>query len=46
MDFITYVSRIVRDHDVVWVMDDRLTKSDHFLPVNLRIIWPSWHNCT
>jgi len=37
MDFVTHLPRSVRGHDAVWVIVDRLTKSAHFLPVNLRI---------
>ena len=37
MDFVTHLPRLVRDHDAVWVIIDRLTKSAHFLLVNLRI---------
>ena len=37
MDFVTHLPRSVRGHDAVWVIVDRLTKSVHFLPVNLRI---------
>ena len=37
MDFVTYLSRLVRAHDAVWVIIDRLTKNAHFLLVNLRI---------
>ena len=37
MDFVTHLPRSVRGHDAVWVIVDRLTKSAHFLTVNLRI---------
>jgi len=37
MNFVTHLPRSVRGHDVVWVIVDWLTKSAHFLPMNLRI---------
>ena len=37
MDFVTHLPRTVRNHDAIWVIVDRLTKSAHFLAVNLRI---------
>jgi len=37
MNFITHLPRSVKGHDVAWVIVDRLTKSAHFLPVNLWI---------
>ena len=37
MDFVSHLPRLVRGHDAVWVIIDRLTKSAHFLLVNLRI---------
>ncbi|KAH0778029.1 hypothetical protein KY290_009440 [Solanum tuberosum] len=33
MDFITGLSRSRRQHDSIWVIVDRMTKSAHFLPV-------------
>ena len=35
MDFFTHLPRTVRGHDAIWVVVDRLTKSPHFLAVNL-----------
>jgi len=35
--FVTHLPRSERGHDAVWVIVDRLTKSAHFLLVNLRI---------
>ena len=35
MDFVTSLPRTQRQHDVIWVIVDRLTKSAHFLPVNV-----------
>ncbi|XP_047165452.1 uncharacterized protein LOC124834726 [Vigna umbellata] len=37
MDFVTHLPWTVRGHDTIWVIVDRLTKSAHFLTVNLRI---------
>jgi len=37
MDFVTHLSRTVRSHNAIWVIVDRLTKSAHFLVVNLRM---------
>ncbi|XP_071918701.1 uncharacterized protein [Coffea arabica] len=35
MHFVTGLLRSQRGHDAVWVIVDRLTKSAHFLPVNM-----------
>ena len=35
MDFVTGLPRTKRQHDAIWVIVDRLTKSAHFLPVNV-----------
>ena len=35
MDFMTGLPRTQRQHDAIWVIVDRLTKSAHFLPVNV-----------
>ncbi len=35
MDFVMGLSRTQKNHDVVWVIVDRLTKSTHFLPVRM-----------
>jgi len=37
MDFVTYLPRTLRGHDNIWVIVDRLTKSAHFLAMNLRM---------
>ena len=37
MDFVTHLPRTVRRHDAIWVVVDRLTKSSHFLAVNLKM---------
>ena len=34
MDFVTRLSRTRRQHDSIWVIVDRLTKSAHFLPIS------------
>ena len=34
MDFITKLLRTVRGVDVIWVIVDRLTKSDHFILIS------------
>jgi hypothetical protein len=33
MDFVTKLPRTQADHDSIWVIVDRLTKSAHFLPI-------------
>ena len=35
MDFVTCLPQTQRQHDAIWVIVDRLTKSAHFLPVNV-----------
>ena len=35
MDFVTHLPRTLQRHDVVWVIVDRLTKSAHFLAVQM-----------
>ena len=35
MDFVTGLPRTQRQHDAIWVIVDRLTRSAHFLPVNI-----------
>ena len=37
MDFVTHLPQTIRDHDTIWVIVDRLTKSAHFLAMNLRM---------
>ena len=33
MDFVSGLPQIMRGHDAIWVIVDRLTKTTHFLPV-------------
>ena len=35
MDFVTGLPWTPRQHDAIWVIVDRLTKSTYFLPVNV-----------
>ena len=35
MDFVTSLPRTQRQHDAIWVIVDQLTKSAHFLPINV-----------
>ena len=35
MDFVTGLPRTQRQHDAIWVIVERLTKSAHFLPINV-----------
>jgi len=37
MDFMTHLPRTFRWHDTIWVIVDRLTKSAHFLAMNMRM---------
>ncbi|XP_017431929.1 uncharacterized protein LOC108339302 [Vigna angularis] len=37
MDFVTHLPHTVRGHDAISVIVDRLTKSAHFLAINLRM---------
>ena len=37
MDFVTHLPRTFRGHDTIWVIVDRLTKSAHFLAMNLKM---------
>ena len=46
MDFVTHLSQTFKRHDTIWVIVDRLTKSAHFLAMNLECLWPSWPSCT
>ena len=34
--FVTGLPRTQRQHDAIWVIIDRLTKSAHFLPINVK----------
>jgi len=35
MDFVTSLPNTPREHDAIWVVVDRLTKSAHFIPINI-----------
>ena len=35
MDFVTGFPSTSRGHDLIWVIVDRITKSDHFVPINI-----------
>jgi len=35
MDFVTSLPNTPRGHDAIWVIMDRLTKSPHFIPINI-----------
>jgi len=37
MDFVIHLPRFFKGHDTIWVIMDRLTKSAHFLAINLRM---------
>ena len=36
MNFVSQLPRTQRGHDAIWVIVDRLTKSAHFLPINMK----------
>ena len=36
MDFVSGLPRTQKGHDAIWVIVDHLTKSDHFLSVNMK----------
>ena len=33
MDFVVFIPRTRRQHDSVWIIVDRMTKSSHFIPL-------------
>ena len=38
IDFVTYLPRTKQKHDTVWVIVDRLTKSAHFIAVQMTFV--------
>ena len=36
MDFVSGLPRTQKQHDAIWVIMDRLTKSAHFIPINMQ----------
>ena len=36
MDFVVGLPRTIKKFDSIWIIVDRLTKSAHFLPINIR----------
>ena len=40
MDFVTGFPNTPRGHDAIWVIVDRLTKSAHFIPININFPVP------
>ena len=42
MDFITKLPKTQRQHDTIWVVIDRLTKSAHFLPARENYSMDKW----
>uniref|UniRef100_A0A151UFK9 Transposon Ty3-I Gag-Pol polyprotein n=1 Tax=Cajanus cajan TaxID=3821 RepID=A0A151UFK9_CAJCA len=36
MDFVVGLPKTVKNLDAIWVIVDRLTKSAHFIPINIR----------
>jgi len=49
MDFIVGLPRTIQKFDSIWVIVDRLTKSTHFLPINIKYslenLIDSWDRC-
>ena len=45
MDFVTGLPRTQRQHDAIWVIVDQLTKSAHFLPINVEDSLEKLANC-
>lgn len=37
-DFVTSLPNTTKGNDVIWVVMDRLTKSDHFIPIKISFL--------
>lgn len=44
MDFIMGYPKTSKGFNVLWMIVDRLTKSTHFLSIELLTRWTSWHS--
>ena len=42
MDFVTHLPCTLSKNNSIWVIVDRLTKTAHFLPIDLRNLCRSW----
>ncbi|KAI5399593.1 hypothetical protein KIW84_064794 [Lathyrus oleraceus] len=42
MDFVMGLLNTTRGRDAIWVIVDRLTKSAHFIPINISFSYRSW----
>ena len=46
MDFVTHLPQTSRGHDAVWMIVDRLSKSAHFLAVQMTFNLKEFYCCT